>query len=117
MGLDMYLYTDKSVDPEKKIDDEEALAYWRKCYPIDDYFRMMGSRINEYGSLFYISRHTLEVLLQNCLDIYIGKKDSENFFYGSSREIYEGELKDTIEQLANLLHERPNSRFIYLADW
>ena len=31
MGLDQYLYTSKSENPEEKIEDERAMAQWRKA--------------------------------------------------------------------------------------
>lgn len=121
MGLDQYLYTSKSEDPEEKIEDNRALAQWRKAYLIDEYLQGVGKAIN-HDYLYYVSRKSLVNLLNACMQFYIHEPITSTWF----KEVKEGhciepgdwEIQNTIEQLTNVLHQNSEEQtFIYLRDY
>ena len=120
MGLDQYLYTSKSENPEEKIEDERALAQWRKAYFIDEYLRNVGRNI-AFERYFYIERSSLEKLLQVCLAFYthapVRNSLFEELLAEHQLDADDYEIQGTIEQLIKVLHENPKEfTFIYLSE-
>lgn len=128
MGLDTYLYAihqDKDNhdhhDEEDRILFEENLeniAYWRKCYPLCDYFLsadeqfLIGDGNCEY---IPITQDELSEFFEMSLESYFNNSvlgvDEEDEY----SKMYDGDI-ETLRQAIDRMKQLPNHNF-YLLNW
>ena len=152
MGLDSYLYKknyvrqgewvkpefrtevevktggeiDKNIKPERIRYIVEEVAYWRKANQIHNWFvQNVQNGIDECQSS-YVSRETLEELLDVCKKVEAdnGLADTllpsaSGFFFGGTEydEWYFKDISNTIVYLTEILEDELADDFEYNASW
>ncbi|MPW82293.1 hypothetical protein C0134_01970 [Moraxella catarrhalis] len=125
MGLDTYLYAiaedkdNRDEEGRRRFEkDLEKIAYWRKCYPLCDYFLSMKSDLlDEDGKYEYIpiTQGELSEFLDISLDDYFNNSvlgvDEEDEY----SKMYDGDI-ETLRQAIDRMKQLPNHNF-YLLNW
>ena len=152
MGLDMYLYkknymrTDEFYKPEyrnevvvktggeidTKIKPErikyivEEVGYWRKANQIHRWFVDVVQEGNDNCGNYYVSRDTLEELLDICKQVRDDHSKAEQllptqsgFFYGGTEydEWYFTDIDNTIKIIEECLEDENAGDFEYSSSW
>lgn len=128
MGLDTYLYAihqDKDNhdhhDEEDRILFEENLeniAYWRKCYPLCDYFLsadeqfLIGDGNCEY---IPITQDELSEFFEMSLESYFDNSVLDIDEEDEYSKMYDGDI-ETLRQAIDRMNQLPNHNF-YLLNW
>lgn len=141
MGLDMYLFarkkTKENVLPptETELNEFIEVGYWRKANQIHRWFSELAEEKKghqlENCEYIIIDRDDLVRLEERCKLVLENVKNIEvvdailptlaGFFYGGIDydEWYYDEVKDTLEQIAEILHtfDFENEELLYWAWW
>jgi hypothetical protein len=152
MGLDMYLYKknyiwqgdwikpeakqevvvkkggeiDKKIKPEKVKYVVEEAGYWRKANAIHRWFVDNVQEGNDNCGNYYVSRDTLEELLELCKKVVADNSLAETllptqsgFFFGGTEynEWYFEDVINTIKILEECLEDENADDFEYSSSW
>lgn len=128
MGLDTYLYAIAEDKDNHDHRDEEArrrfekdlenIAYWRKCYPLCDYFLSADAQfLDDDGNCEYIpiTQDELSEFFEMSLESYFNNSvlgvDEEDEY----SKMYDGDI-ETLRQAIDRMKQLPNHNF-YLLNW
>ena len=152
MGLDMYLYkknyiwqgdwikpetkqevvvtkggeVDTKIKPERVKYVVEEVGYWRKANQIHKWFVDVVQEGNDNCGSYYVSRDTLEELLDICKQIRDDHSKADKllptqsgFFYGGTEydEWYFNDIDNTIKIIEECLEDESADDFEYNASW
>lgn len=150
MGLDMYLskktyvkYWDHNgddnyevkvtkagqptkINPKKVSYIIEEAGYWRKANQIHRWFVENVQRGNDDCGSYWVSRETLEKLLELCKKVNDDNSladellpSASGFFFGSTEydEWYFNDIKNTIEIIEECLSDESAHDFEYSSSW
>ncbi|MFM1756841.1 MAG: hypothetical protein RL621_1820 [Bacteroidota bacterium] len=152
MGLDMYLYKknyiwqggwikpeakqevvvkkggeiDNSIKPERIKYVVEEVGYWRKANQIHRWFVDVVQEGNDNCGSYYVSRDTLEELLDICKQVRDDHSKAESllpsasgFFFGGTEydEWYFDSIDSTIKIIEECLEDENADDFEYSSSW
>jgi hypothetical protein len=152
MGLDMYLYkknyiwqgdwikpeakqevvvkkggeVDTKIKPERVKYVVEEVGYWRKANQIHKWFVDVVQEGNDNCGSYYVSRDTLEELLDICKQIRDDHSKADKllptqsgFFYGGTEydEWYFTDIDNTIKIIEECLEDENADEFEYSSSW
>lgn len=152
MGLDMYLYkknyiwqgdwikpeakqevivkkggeVDAKIKPERVKYVIEEVGYWRKANQIHKWFVDSVQEGNDNCGNYYVSRDTLEELLNICKQIRDDHSKADQllptqsgFFYGGTEydEWYFTDIDNTIKIIEECLEDENADEFEYSSSW
>ena len=152
MGLDMYLYkknyiwqgdwikpeakqevvvtkggeVDTKIKPERVKYVVEEVGYWRKANQIHKWFVDVVQEGNDNCGSYYVSRDTLEELLDICKQIRDDHSKADKllptqsgFFYGGTEydEWYFTDIDSTIKIIEECLEDENADDFEYSSSW
>jgi hypothetical protein len=152
MGLDMYLYkknyiwqgdwikpeakqevvvtkggeVDTKIKPERVKYVVEEVGYWRKANQIHKWFVDVVQEGNDNCGSYYVSRDTLEELLDICKQIRDDHSKADKllptqsgFFYGGTEydEWYFTDIDNTIKIIEECLEDENADDFEYSSSW
>jgi hypothetical protein len=152
MGLDMYLYkknyiwqgdwikeeakqevivkkggeVDTKIKPERVKYVVEEVGYWRKANQIHKWFVDVVQEGNDNCGNYYVSRDTLEELLDICKQIRDDHSKADKllptqsgFFYGGTEydEWYFTDIDNTIKIIEECLEDENADEFEYSSSW
>jgi hypothetical protein len=152
MGLDMYLYkktyiwqgdwikpeakqevvvkkggeVDTKIKPERVKYVVEEAGYWRKANQIHKWFVDVVQEGNDNCGSYYVSRDTLEELLDICKQVRDDHSKAEQllptqsgFFYGGTEydEWYFTDIDNTIKIIEECLEDENADDFEYSSSW
>jgi hypothetical protein len=152
MGLDMYLYKknyiwqgdwikpeakqevvvkkggeiDNSIKPERVKYVVEEVGYWRKANQIHRWFVDVVQEGNDNCGSYYVSRDTLEELLDICKQVRDDHSKAEQllpsasgFFFGGTEydEWYFDSIDNTISIIEECLEDENADDFEYSSSW
>jgi hypothetical protein len=152
MGLDMYLYkktyiwqgdwikpeakqevvvkkggeVDTKIKPERVKYVVEEAGYWRKANQIHKWFVDVVQEGNDNCGSYYVSRDTLEELLDICKQIRDDHSKADKllptqsgFFYGGTEydEWYFTDIDNTIKIIEECLEDENADDFEYSSSW
>lgn len=101
-----------------------SAAYWRKANHIHKWFVDNVQEGRDECQESYVSRGTLEELIQLCKKVLRNKTvdllpTSSGFFFGSTEydEYYYKDIEETVDMITKALKDFPTASFYYQASW